>query len=91
MRVLIVEDDKKIGGFIQQGFRQEGGFVELLEDGAEALEILKSSPFDLIILDRMIPSLDGLSVLKRIRELKISTPTIILSAQSALKERVEGR
>lgn len=90
MHLLVIEDDEKIGSFIQQGFKEEGFTVDWIKDGAEALEVLKTSKYDVLIVDRMIPNLDGLSVLKQIREWGNKTPAVVLSARSGLEDRVEG-
>ena len=90
MRVLVVEDERKIATFIQNALRTEGFQVELAHDGASALSRITSSSFDVIVLDIMLPGRDGLSILKEMRGKGIVTPVLALSARGEVDERVEG-
>jgi DNA-binding response OmpR family regulator len=90
MRVLVVEDERKIATFIQNALRTEGFQVELAHDGASALSRITSSSFDVIVLDIMLPGRDGLSVLREMRSKGIVTPVLALSARGEVGERVEG-
>jgi two-component system OmpR family response regulator len=88
--VLVVEDDPSTVDFIAKGLREEGFTVEHVSDGRDALYMATSSEFDAIIMDRMIPGLDGLAVIKALRAAAVRTPILILSAMSHLDERVKG-
>lgn len=89
-RLLVVEDDPNAAEFVCKGLRQEGFAVEHLAAGPDALHMALSEPFDLIVLDRNIPGVDGLSVLKALRAAQNETPVIILSALAHADERVNG-
>ena len=90
MRVLVVEDEKKTASFIRKALQAEGFAVDVCHEGQQALEAARMVAFDTIVLDIMLPGRDGLSVLKRLRELKNSTPVLLLSARGHVNERVEG-
>lgn len=89
-RLLVVEDDANAAEFVCKGLRQEGFAVEHVDAGPDALHMALSEPFDLIVLDRNIPGVDGLSVLKALRAAQNETPVIILSALAHADERVNG-
>ncbi|MEQ1490760.1 MAG: response regulator transcription factor [Terricaulis sp.] len=89
-RLLVVEDDANAAEFVCKGLRQEGFAVEHAAAGPDALHMALSEPFDLIVLDRNIPGVDGLSVLKALRAAQSETPVIILSALAHADERVNG-
>ena len=90
MRVLVVEDEKKTASFIRKALQAEGFAVDVFHNGDDALAAAKATPFDVIVLDIMLPGRDGLSVLKQLRERKNSTPVLLLSARGEVNERVEG-
>ncbi len=90
MRILVVEDEKKIGSLLRRGLREQGFTADLVENGIEAFERATTEPFDVIVLDIMLPGRDGLSVLRGIRERGIITPVLLLSARGEVNERVEG-
>ncbi len=90
MKVLVVEDDRKISSFVQKGLREQGFVVEVCGDGNEALQRASRQGYDAVVLDIMLPARDGLSVLRELRERKNTVPVILLTARSALNERVEG-
>lgn len=90
MRILLLEDDKQLGPWIEGGLREEGHVVDHFDDGKDALIAAMGQEFDLLILDRMVPGLDGLAVLKSLRASKNSTPALFLSALGEVDERVEG-
>jgi DNA-binding response OmpR family regulator len=90
MRVLLAEDDKKVASHIRNALRQHGYAVDAVHRGDEALELAQSSPFDAIVLDVMMPGRDGLSVLRALRERRIITPVMLLTARGEVSERVEG-
>lgn len=90
MRLLLVEDATSLARSIAQGLSEEGFSVDVSADGEEALHLASELPFDAIILDRMLPSLDGLTVLQRLRERGIRTPVLLLTALGEVSDRVEG-
>lgn len=90
MRILLLEDDKDLGPWIAKGLREEGHVIDHFPDGKDALLAAMGQDYDLLILDRMVPSLDGLSVLKSLRASKNSTPAIFLTALGEVEDRVEG-
>lgn len=90
MQVLVIEDEKRVAEFICKGLRVEGFFCEQANDGQSGLLLAKSAEFDVIILDRMLPDADGISVLKQIRQLGIKTPVLFLTALDDVEERVNG-
>jgi len=89
-RILVVEDDPSAAEFVVKGLRQDGYTVESVTTGPDALHMATSEHFDAIILDRNLPGLDGLSVLRALRGAQKSTPIIILSALAHADERVNG-
>jgi DNA-binding response OmpR family regulator len=90
MRVLVVEDEKKTASFIRKALQAEGFAVDVLHHGADALALTQTTPFDALVLDIMLPGRDGLSVLRQLRERKIQTPVLLLSARGEVTERVDG-
>ena len=90
MKVLIIEDEKKIASFIRKGLEAAGFVVEVAHDGDEGYTLAITRPYDALILDIMLPGRDGLSILRNLRERKISVPVILLTARSELNERLEG-
>jgi two-component system, OmpR family, response regulator len=90
MKILLAEDDKETGAYLQKGLSGEGHTVDLLSDGREALTQAMSQTYNLMILDRMMPGLDGLSLLKSVRAARIETPTILLTAMGSTDDKVEG-
>ncbi|MEX0317620.1 MAG: response regulator [Ruegeria sp.] len=90
MKVLIAEDDKKTADYIRDGLREHGFSVEVVADGRDALQFCLYSECDVAILDRMMPGMDGLSVLKAMRAAKIQTPVLFLTALGDVDDRVEG-
>ncbi|MDB6065262.1 MAG: Two component transcriptional regulator, winged helix family [Pedosphaera sp.] len=90
MRVLVVEDEKKTASFIRKALQAESFAVDVSHDGAEALLLAANTSFDAIVLDIMLPGRDGLSVLRQLREQRILTPVLLLSARGQVDERVEG-
>jgi two-component system OmpR family response regulator len=89
-RILVVEDDPAAADFVVNGLRQEGFTVETASNGLDGLHMAASEKFDAIVLDRNLPGMDGLSVLKALRAADNRTPTIILSAIAHADERVNG-
>src|SRR6202011_1094970 len=90
MRILVVEDDKKIASFVQNGLRQAGFAVDHAANGADGLHLALTVPYDAAVVDIMLPIRDGLSMIEQIRQRKINTPVIILSAKRTVDERVYG-
>lgn len=90
MKILVVEDDPKISAFISKGLKESGYITETAMDGIEALEHLDTGSFDLIVLDIMMPRMNGIDFLREIRAKGMSTPVIILSAKRTVEEKVEG-
>src|ERR1700758_4506232 len=90
MRVLVVEDDEKIASFVIKGLKQNGYAVDHAADGEQGLDLANAINYDLLVLDLMLPKLDGLSVLRRLRQEKIRTPVLILSARANVDDRVRG-
>jgi len=90
MKILVVEDDRKIASFIQRGLKEHGFVVEVCADGNEGYTRAMSQIYDVIVLDIMLPGRDGLSILRALREKKRIIPVILLTARSGLNERIEG-
>lgn len=90
MRILIVEDDRKIASAIKKGLEQERFAVDLSYDGKDGLGSALTIDYDLVILDRMLPELDGVQICKAIRENKLKVPILILTAKDKIADRVEG-
>ncbi len=90
MRVLVVEDDAKIASFVVKGLKQEGYAVDHAPDGDTGLALSESTPYDAAIVDVMLPGLDGLSLVKRLRAARSVTPVLFLSARSSVEDRVRG-
>jgi DNA-binding response OmpR family regulator len=90
VKVLIIEDEKKIASFVRKGLEAHGFVVEVSPHGDEGYALTASRPYDVLILDIMLPGRDGLSILRNLRERKIALPVILLTARSELNERVEG-
>lgn len=90
MRALVIEDDSVTAGHIAETLVKEGFEVVVHADAAQGLRAALTDPPDLIVIDRMLPSLDGLDVIRRLREREVSTPILVLSALGAADERVQG-
>jgi DNA-binding response OmpR family regulator len=90
MKVLLVEDDRKILSFVKKGLKEQGFLVDACENGDDGYELASGQPYDVVVLDIMLPGRDGLSILRALREEKNAVPVILLTARSALQERVEG-
>ncbi len=90
MRILVVEDETKIADFLGRGLQGAGYAVDVAPDGASALQFTGTTDYDLVILDLMLPDMDGLKVLERIRSRRAGPPVLILSARGQLDDRVKG-
>ena len=90
MRVLIVEDEKKTASFIRKALQAEGQIVDVLHEGTGVLPAVMHTPFDVVVLDVMLPGRDGLSVVRQMREKEIKTPVLLLTARGEVSEKVEG-
>ncbi len=90
MRVLLIEDDQKIATFVIKGLKSEGFAVDHAVDGVRGLDLGLTEPYDVIIVDVMLPKLDGLSVIENLRKQKVSVPILILSAKDSVEDRVKG-
>ena len=91
MRILLVEDDPTVGGFVSKGLREAGHVVERADNGKDGLFLAVSEAFDAIVLDRMLPGgIDGLRILEMLRSQNNTTPVLLLSALSEVEERVAG-
>src|SRR5262249_7550840 len=90
MRVLVVEDDAKIAAFVTTGLKQAGFAVDHVADGAAGLALALTEPYDVAVIDLMLPQLDGLSLIEEVRRRQVSTPMLILSAKRSVDDRVKG-
>ncbi len=90
MKVLIVEDEKKIAAFVRKGLEAQGFVVDVSHHGDEGFTLATTHPYDALVLDIMLPGRDGLSILRNLRERKIALPVVLLTARSELNERLEG-
>lgn len=90
MKILIIEDDLKICSFMEKGFKEAGFTVDTAQNGLDGLHLALEGKYDVAILDLMLPELDGLSVLEKMRAAQIKTPVIILSAKKSVDDRIKG-
>ncbi|MEN6615655.1 MAG: response regulator transcription factor [Syntrophorhabdus sp.] len=90
MKILVVEDEAKVANFVMRGLQEEGYTVELAEDGKKGLDLIKNGEYDIVLLDLMIPEIDGLEVLKRMRAEEIETPVLIITAKSTKEDVIKG-
>ena len=90
MHILVVEDDQRIATYLNRGLEEAGYAVDLAETGGQALDWISTVEFDLIILDILLPEIDGLAVCREIRKRDIRTPVIMLTARDAIDDRVKG-
>ena len=90
VRILIVEDEKKIADFIRRGLKEEGYAVDAAYDGEEGHFLASTNEYDLIILDLMLPKIDGRSLCAQLRKEKISVPVLILTAKDQVSDKVAG-
>ena len=90
MRILVVEDEKKTASFIRKALQADGFAVDVLHDGDAVITAVEAGAFDVMVLDVMLPGRDGLSIVRQLRERKINTPVLLLTARGEVSERVEG-
>lgn len=90
MRILLVEDEAKVGSFIRKALEEESYAVDLCTDGIQAVQLARAGDYDLVILDLMLPGLSGLAVLTQLRSARVKTPVLILTARSRVDEKVKG-
>jgi len=90
MRILLVEDDHKIASFIVKGLKEEGFAVDHAANGEDGLHLALTEPYDAAVIDIMLPKLDGLKLIEEMRQEKLKTPVIILSAKGSVEDRVKG-
>ncbi len=90
MRILVVEDEKKVASFIKKGLEEESYAVDVSYDGEEGCYLAETNPYDLIILDLMLPNKNGLSILRELRDKGINTPILLLTAKGSVEDRVAG-
>ncbi|MEN3930440.1 response regulator transcription factor [Microvirga sp. W0021] len=90
MRILIIEDDTEAGQYLQKAFKEQGHVVDYAADGLDGYAMAESGDYDVLIVDRMLPKLDGLSLIRSLREQEITTPVLILSALGQVDDRVKG-
>ena len=90
VRILVIEDDAQVAGYVRKGLLELGNTVDVAADGREGLMMATSAPYDVLIVDRMLPGLDGLAIVKALRAAEIPVPVLILSALAHVDERVTG-
>jgi len=90
MRILVVEDDKKIASFVAKGLKEAGYAVDVAHDGLDGMDLGLSGLYDAAVVDIMLPGIDGLTLIERLRAKKNNTPVIILSAKRSVDDRVKG-
>lgn len=90
VRVLIVEDEPKMARLLQRGLTERGDVAESVDSGADAVAIARLNDYDVILLDVMLPGIDGFATCRRLRELKIWTPVLMLTARAAVADRIHG-
>ncbi len=90
MKLLLVEDDQETAKYIEQGLTESGHVVDLIADGRDGLMMALGEPYDVLIVDRMLPGLDGLALVKTLRSAGTRTPVLFLTALNGIDDRVEG-
>jgi two-component system copper resistance phosphate regulon response regulator CusR len=90
MKILIVEDEPKTGNYLRQGLGEAGFVADLARDGLDGLHLAQNGEYDLIVLDVMLPSLDGWSILQTLRRGGLQTPVLFLTARDQVEDRVRG-
>lgn len=90
MKILLIEDEPTVASFITSGFENANHSCEHYADGQSGLDAATASQYDVIVLDRMLPKLEGMEVLSKLREMQVQTPVLILSAKNQVEDRVHG-
>ena len=90
MRILLIEDSERLRGAVARGLRKEGYAVDEAKDGKEGLWMVSENPYDVVVLDLGLPQIDGLTVLRRMREKDVRSHVLILSARDQVEDRVQG-
>ena len=90
MKILVIEDDKTTGDYVAHGLREEGHTVDLIENGRDGLIRASTSDYDILVVDRMLPDLDGLSIVKTLRGAKNLTPVLFLTSLGGVDDRIDG-
>lgn len=90
MKLLLVEDDKEAAGYLRRALSEVGHALDHAANGRDGLMLAAAEPYDVIILDRMLPGLDGVAILKTIRAAGVKTPVLLLTAMGGIDDRVEG-
>src|ERR687893_1615140 len=90
MRILVVEDETRLATLRRKGLTEEGHGIDLAESGEEALDWVAVTDYDAIVLDVMLPGIDGLAVCRRLRQDRVHTPILLLTARDAIRDRVVG-
>lgn len=90
MRLLVIEDQDKVSGFIKKGLEEEGYAVDIARDGREGLSMALDGVHDLIILDIQLPKIDGLQILRELREQGVATPVLLLTVRATIEDKVLG-
>jgi DNA-binding response OmpR family regulator len=90
MRILVVEDERKLSSFIKRGLKEAHYAVDVADNGDDGLFLGQSNPYDLIVLDVMLPGLDGIAVCRKLRQGHIDTPVLMLTARDGMEDKVAG-
>jgi two-component system copper resistance phosphate regulon response regulator CusR len=90
MRILVVEDEVRVAAFIRKGLSELSFTVDVAGDGTEALDLARVTPYDLVILDIMLPDIDGFAVCRELRHMNLDVPILMLSARGVVEDRVRG-
>ncbi len=90
MHILIIEDEKKVADFIKRGLKEEGYAVDMASDGEEGHFMATTNPYDVILLDIMLPKIDGITLCRKLRDEKLTAPILMLTAKDTVKDKVTG-
>ncbi len=90
MKILVVEDEKKVANFLKKGLQEEGYLVDLADNGEDGLALATDRDYDLVILDIYLPKLDGIAVLRRLRDERVATPVLLLTVRATIEDKVLG-